>query len=243
MKSVSLIIAFFLSGSLIPAKRLSSEKPTSFISDPSRWFPRESREALEEFLTTRSDVLEVDVYLLLEPPLSQSSEEAKLSLQELGNSWSKKCWAIISYRPGQIGAPMIVTGGQLQEGISTKFWEEEVRVLQDLSVQTWGPPPDLDFLARSLSDSLIFTSRAQNTANQDLIKNWRKEGERKYREAEAHKALLISLSVASLILLILAGFLWRRLSLKHRKMTFPETRWSLRLQAPHSGGTAVKKSY
>ncbi len=215
------------------------ERPLSFVSDPSSSLPRETRNSLESFLTTRSNRLQTEVFVLLEPLPAPSLEEAKPIFEEFGNSWSEDNWAIISFRPGQIGAPLIITGGPFLREIVLETWQNELTTLQELSLQSWQTSPDIDFLARQVADSLAFVSRFKSATVQSLVQDRNEEILKKHHSDKTQKAYLIAISTALLLALAALAFLLRKAYLARKKLHFPETKWNSRLGAPHSGGSAL----
>ncbi len=237
---ISLIFFTLLMGLLsLPAR----ERPLSFVSDPSFMLPEETRESLDLFLRTRSHKTQSEIFLLLEPLPEATADESKAILKDLGHSWSEKNWAIIAYRPGQINPPLIVAGGPLFKEVNPSAWEKEITTLQDLSLQSWQNTPDIDFLARKLSDSLVFFSQFKSATIQSLTKNRNEEFRKKYRSHKSKKALILTISTLSLLALGLLCFLSRKAYLAKRKMFFPETNWTSRLGAPHSGGSAAAQRF
>ena len=241
-----LLIAILCSSVLQAQDKISpdlKERPLSHIYDPTNWLPRDTKDDLEDFLRIRSNDYNSELFLLLAPQPAFSSDESKLILQELGNSWSSDDWAIISYNPEQVGTPIIVTGGPFHKDINIKSWEYEIQLLQELSLQSWNDKPEIDYLVHKVSDSLTFSSRANDALVQKLVKNWKKVEEEKLRIAEEEKIRNIFIAFVSLASLIIISLILWKIHLRRRKMYFPKTKWQKRLGAPSSGGSTTKHQF
>ena len=88
---------------------------------------------------------------------------------------------------------------------------------------------------------LFYSTSADETARALVrIENDKKEVVSKAKAARQN--LLLRISLAGFAVFLILAFLLRRAFLAVRKNRFPETQWSPRLEAPHSGGSSLNQN-
>lgn len=240
---VRVLLLFLSAVCLLKADDSLRPRPATMVTDTAGILSTETRNELEYLLIGRKDDQKCELYVLIEKFPDLTAEEYQEELRSLGDHWSQNDWAILAHDPAKKAPPLVVTGGSFLDGEGETKWSENLNLIQDLSSQTWSEEFEIEGYIHRISDLLVFSSRRPHAEVRATARKEKQDREAVQNDKQARREKLIRYSSLGLAALAIILFLVWKLLAAARKYRFPETQWSRRLDAPHSGGSSLNHKF
>lgn len=239
----SILLLLLSSVILLKADDVARPKPAAMVTDTAGTLSTEALNNLEYLLVGRKDEQNCELYVFIEQSPDLSPEEYKTQLRNSGNQWSRNDWAILAHDPRKNEPPVIVAGGSFLDGDGENAWEEKVALIQDLSTRNWSKEIDIEAFAHRISDLLVFLSRQPHAESRAIARKEKLDREAAQKARKKHQNQLMSIAAMGVVAFVFLWLLIWKISSTTKKRRFPETQWSQRLEAPHSGGSSLNHKF